>query len=132
MTVPSSAYVDSSGRPRLRQSFVGFLDLLGFSQRVTSASPSGDSQQLLDLITSSISDSRGFVRQIMTEDSAENPIGWSVLPPLGITSYRKSAGCVAIKTCFAIGIATILAMTMGPAFTAMTTDLPLFDWATHA
>lgn len=78
MTVPSSAYVDGSGRPRLRQSIVGFLDLLGFSQQVTSASRSGDSQQLLDLITNSISDSRDFVRRAMTEGSAENPNGWAV------------------------------------------------------
>jgi hypothetical protein len=78
MAPTSSAYIDSAGRPQLRPSIVGFLDLLGFSQRVTSASRSGDSQQLLDLIASAISDSRNFVRQVMIDSSAENPTGWAV------------------------------------------------------
>lgn len=78
MTATPSAYIDSAGQPRLRPSIVGFLDLLGFSQRVTSASRTGDSQQLLDMITGAISDSRNFVRQIMIQNSAENPSGWAV------------------------------------------------------
>jgi len=76
-TVPS-AYIDSAGKPQLRPSIVGFLDLLGFSQRVMTASLSGDSQQLLDLIAGAIRDSRSFVRQVMAEGSPENPSGWSV------------------------------------------------------
>lgn len=78
MTAVPSAYVDSSGRPRLRPSIVGFLDLLGFSQRVTTASRTGESQQLLDLITGAIGDSRDFVRQIMIPGSTEHPSGWAV------------------------------------------------------
>jgi hypothetical protein len=43
-----------------------------------STSETGDSQQLLDLITGAISDSRDFVRQVMNQDSTENPSGWAV------------------------------------------------------
>lgn len=74
VTATPSAYVDSSGHPRLRPSIVGFLDLLGFSQRVMSTSQTGNSQQLLDMITSAISDSRDSVRHAMIE----NPNGWTV------------------------------------------------------
>jgi hypothetical protein len=73
-----SAYVDSNGRPLLRASIVGFLDLLGFSNRVTSTAQTGESQELLDLIAGAISNSREFVRQVVADDSTEIPRGWSV------------------------------------------------------
>lgn len=73
----SSSYLDDQGRPKLRSSIVGFLDLLGFSQSVTSASDE-DSQPLLDKICSAIEDSRAYVREILADESRANPAGWAV------------------------------------------------------
>jgi hypothetical protein len=63
MSASPSAYLDESGRPRLRQSIVAFIDILGFSNIATSCSEMEDSQRLLDKIAAAIDDSRSFVRQ---------------------------------------------------------------------
>jgi hypothetical protein len=66
----SSAYLDDAGRPRLRQSIVAFIDILGFSHISSSCASIEDSQRVLDKIAAAIEDSRGFVRQSVPD--AEN------------------------------------------------------------
>ncbi|WP_145087582.1 hypothetical protein [Anatilimnocola aggregata] len=73
----TSAYLDDHGRPKLRSSIVGFLDLLGFSQSVTTAADE-DSQPLLDKICNAIQDSRAYVRQILGSESQATPAGWAI------------------------------------------------------
>ena len=62
--------MDEAGRPRLRQSIVAFIDILGFSHISTSCATIEDSQRILDKIAAAIEDSRGFVRQSLP--NAEN------------------------------------------------------------
>jgi hypothetical protein len=63
----ATAYVDESGRPRLRESIVAFIDILGFSESSTSRPKMADSQQVLDKIAAAIDDSRHFVRQAIPD-----------------------------------------------------------------
>jgi hypothetical protein len=72
-----SSYLDATGRPRLRSSVVAFLDLLGFSNAVTSATEE-ESRPLLDKIYDAIHDSRNYVRQTLGDGSANVPEGWSI------------------------------------------------------
>jgi hypothetical protein len=58
----TTAYLDEKGRPRLRQSIVAFIDVLGFSHIATSSATVEDSQRILDKIADAIDDSRHFVR----------------------------------------------------------------------
>src|SRR5262245_552535 len=67
MAETTAAYLDHAGRPRLRQSIVSFIDVLGFSQLSTSCTSMEDSQQLLDKIAAAIDDSRSFVRQAIPD-----------------------------------------------------------------
>jgi hypothetical protein len=62
---------------RLRKSIVGFLDLLGFSQAVMSATPEG-SQVLLDKICHAIDDSRSYVRQVLIDHLPSTSSDWTV------------------------------------------------------
>jgi hypothetical protein len=78
MSSVQTAYCDQSGRPRLRPSIVGFLDLLGFSQMVVSTSRTDDARQLLDRIVDAINDSRTFVRQTMEAEGGVILDNWSV------------------------------------------------------
>jgi hypothetical protein len=72
MSNATTAYVDSAGRPRLRESIVAFIDILGFSNIATSCQSMEDSQRLLDKIAAAIDDSRSFVRlPIPHGDSAQ-------------------------------------------------------------
>ena len=64
-------------QPRLRTSVVGFLDLLGFSQAVMSATPER-SQALLDKICHAIHDSRTYVRDMLADNLPSNRDDWSV------------------------------------------------------
>jgi len=64
-------------QPRLRTSIVGFLDLLGFSQAVLSATPER-SQVLLDKICHAINDSRSYVREVLANDLPSSLDDWSV------------------------------------------------------
>lgn len=68
----------SGGKPRLRPSIVGFVDLLGFSQQVMSTVDDTESQRLLDKIVTAIADSRHFVRQELAEDQGARLNDWSV------------------------------------------------------
>jgi len=63
MPESTTAYLDQAGRPRLRESIVAFIDVLGFSNISTSFPTMEDSQRVLDKIAASIDDSRDFVRQ---------------------------------------------------------------------
>jgi hypothetical protein len=63
MPESSTAYLDVAGRPRLRQSIVAFIDILGFSQSSMSCTSIDDAQRLLDKIAAAIDDSRSFVRE---------------------------------------------------------------------
>jgi hypothetical protein len=69
--MPPSPYLDEAGRPRLRQSLVGFLDLLGFSHQVVSARDGDDARALLDKIVTAIADSRARVRQALAAEFAK-------------------------------------------------------------
>jgi hypothetical protein len=67
MPEATSAYLDEIGRPRLRQSIVAFIDVLGFSEFSTSSPTLEDSQRVLDKIAAAIDDSRHFVRQTIPD-----------------------------------------------------------------
>ncbi len=67
--VQNSSYVDASGRPVLRYSIAGFIDVLGFSQISSSALSLEESQQILDRIATAISTSRAYVRETFRESS---------------------------------------------------------------
>jgi len=77
MAMTTTSYLDDQGRPRLRPSIVGFLDLLGFSHQVMTAR-SEDSQRLLDRIVAAIADSRDYVRQSALAEGQSTPGGWAV------------------------------------------------------
>lgn len=64
---PPAAYLDEMGRPRLRQSIVAFIDILGFSQSSMSCASVEDAQRLLDKIAAAIDDSRSFVREPISD-----------------------------------------------------------------
>ncbi len=78
MTGESSAYVDASGRPRLRESITGFLDVLGFSQISTSATTLEQSQHILDQIATAISRSRACVRDTFKGSPFASPDCWAL------------------------------------------------------
>jgi hypothetical protein len=63
----TTAYLDEAGRPRLRQSIVAFIDILGFSQMSTSSVAVADLQRILDKIAAAIDDSRDFVRETIPD-----------------------------------------------------------------
>ena len=72
-----TAYLDGAGRPRLRQSIVAFIDVLGFSHIATSSATMEDSQRVLDKIAASIDDSREFVRQNVPDGTAGLGSRWA-------------------------------------------------------
>src|SRR3954453_34372 len=61
-----AAYVNAAGRPRLRDSIVAFIDILGFSEMSTTSASVEESQRILDRISAAIDDSREFVRQAIS------------------------------------------------------------------
>src|SRR6478736_3396705 len=71
-------YLDAEGRPRLRQSIVAFLDILGFSHVSTSTSKMDDSQYVLDKIVAAIGDSREFVQQSFPNTDFAKPGNWGI------------------------------------------------------
>lgn len=73
-----AAYIDDAGHPQLRESIVGFLDILGFSQLAISETRPQESQQLLERIVAAIQDSRRHVREILAEELSADPHGWAV------------------------------------------------------
>src|SRR5688572_13888830 len=62
-----TAYLDKAARPRLRQSIVAFIDILGFSQSSMSCTSIDEAQRLLDKIADAIDDSRSFVRDAVPD-----------------------------------------------------------------
>jgi hypothetical protein len=77
MSELSTAYLDEAGRPRLRDSLVAFIDVLGFSQISTSCPAMEDSQRVLDRIAAAIDDSRSFVRQTIPGGNSELGRRWA-------------------------------------------------------
>jgi hypothetical protein len=67
--------LDEAGRPRLRQSIVAFIDILGFSH--ASTTNLDESQQVLDKIFAAIEDSRAFVRR-SSEGSSARANQWGI------------------------------------------------------
>lgn len=76
MATSRSAYIDEVGRPRLRQSIVAFVDILGFSHASTTRLD--ESQQTLDKIFTAIEDSRAFVRRSLESSLARSENQWGI------------------------------------------------------
>jgi hypothetical protein len=72
-----TAYLDKAGRPRLRQSIVAFIDILGFSQSSMSCTSVEDAQRLLDKIAAAIDDSRNFVREPIADGESALGRRWA-------------------------------------------------------
>lgn len=77
MTEPAMAYLNEAGRPRLRQSIVAFIDILGFSESSTASASTTDSQMLLDRIAAAIDDSRNFVRETIQDGDRTRNQRWA-------------------------------------------------------
>ena len=75
---PSIPFVDAAGKPRLRNSVTGFIDVLGFSHFTTAAKSLEESQQVLDRISSAISESRTFVRNTFSDQPLADPGRWAL------------------------------------------------------
>lgn len=73
-----SAYHDEAGKPLLRRSITGFLDLLGFSHASTASSRPEESQEVLERIAGAIGDARAFVREEFTNESRAEPTRWTL------------------------------------------------------
>jgi hypothetical protein len=73
-----SAYLDQEGHPRLRQSVVGFLDLLGFSNSIVSTTDPAKAQQLVERIVAAIEDARQYVRSDLAAEFARLPQTWGL------------------------------------------------------
>lgn len=71
-------YVDSQGKPRLRNSVTGFVDVLGFSHFATAARTIEESQRVLDRVSAAISDSRAFVRNTFASQPLADPGHWAL------------------------------------------------------
>jgi hypothetical protein len=71
-----AAYVDAAGRPRLRDSIVAFIDILGFSEMSTTYASVEESQRILDRISAAIDDSRDFVRQAISSGVRPTDSRW--------------------------------------------------------
>jgi hypothetical protein len=78
VNVKTSAYVDDSGRPVLRPSITGFLDVLGFSQLSTTSSSLVESQKHLNQVAAAIGDSRAFVRESFRDHPIAAPEHWAI------------------------------------------------------
>lgn len=71
-------YIDSDGKPRLRKSVTGFVDVLGFSHYSSAAGSLEESQGTLDRIAGAIHDSRSFVRTLFADDPMADPSRWAL------------------------------------------------------
>ena len=74
----TTAYLDETGRPLLRESVVAFFDILGFSEASTSSKAAIDSQHVLDKIVAAIEDSRSFVRHSFPDSELAETGRWGV------------------------------------------------------
>jgi hypothetical protein len=77
MTV-TSTYLDAAGKPRLRTSVTGFIDVLGFSQLSTAARTIEESQQFLQQVADALRESRAFVRSISANHPLIDPSHWAI------------------------------------------------------
>lgn len=73
-----TSYCDEAGRPRVRESVVGFFDILGFSQVSLACDSSHESQSVLDKIAAAIDDSRDFVRRAFADDPIAQSRQWGL------------------------------------------------------
>jgi len=78
MSTSVSPYVDVAGKPLLRSSVTGFLDVLGFSHMSTTAVTLEDSQQILERIVAAINGSRAFVRDTFADEPIADPRHWAL------------------------------------------------------
>ena len=76
--MPAAPYLSGAGCPLLRDSIVGFLDLLGFSHAATANPSLPESQQVLDKIVTAIADSRKFVRESFPEHQIAKADNWAI------------------------------------------------------
>lgn len=77
MEAAASAYLDPGGRPLLKQSVTGFLDVLGFSNLSTTGGAE-ESQQTLEKIAAAIDDSRAFVREAFAATEVADTARWGL------------------------------------------------------
>jgi hypothetical protein len=77
MSMPSP-YTDPEGKPRLRRSVTGFLDVLGFSHLSTKSTDPVESQKLLERISAAISDARVFARSTFSDQAMDDPRRWAL------------------------------------------------------
>jgi hypothetical protein len=75
---PAAPYLDSHGKPRLRTSVAGFVDVLGFSRYSTAAGSLEESQQILNRVADAIHESRAFVRSTFDNQPMANPSHWAL------------------------------------------------------
>lgn len=79
MSTTKTPYQDDSGRPYLRPSIAGFVDMLGFSSMSVSTSNAAESQHLLERIAAAVESARAIVRDYYaTAESTAVPTGWAV------------------------------------------------------
>jgi len=78
MPAPPTAYLDPAGRPLLRRSVTGFLDVLGFSNLSTTASSTEEAQQVLEKVAAAINDSRAFVRSVLEKEEEADSSHWAL------------------------------------------------------
>lgn len=71
-------YVDSDGKPQLRNSVTGFVDVLGFSHFTTAARTIDESQRVLERVSAAIGDSRAFVRNTFADQPLVDPSRWAL------------------------------------------------------
>jgi hypothetical protein len=73
-----SAYIDSEGKPLLRHSVSGFLDVLGFSHLSIRSTDRAETQHTLDQVAAAIRDSRNFARDALGDSPLADPSRWSL------------------------------------------------------
>ncbi|MDM4018242.1 hypothetical protein [Roseiconus lacunae] len=71
-------YTDSDGKPKLRPSVTGFIDVLGFSQLSKTLSAPEESQAILNRVASAIQKSRAMVRESFAHHSMAGPNCWAL------------------------------------------------------
>jgi hypothetical protein len=100
-----AGYIDHTGSPRLRESIVAFIDILGFSNIATTSATIEDSQAVLDKIAEAIDDSRKFVRETIPEEELQLGGRWATKffsdnlafgYPLGESAEERARGAMFI------------------------------------
>lgn len=78
MTPMPAPYLDDAGKPLLRQSITGFIDVMGFSHLIDSAPDIEESQQLLEKIASAIGKARNAARRSFLLSNSAESNRWAV------------------------------------------------------